>query len=69
MASITAKQRDKLPASKFGLPNTRQYPIDTPGRAADAKARAAQQLKAGNLSKAQYDQIVERANKVLGESS
>ena len=68
MASITAKRRDALPASKFGLPNTRQYPIDTPARAADAKARAAQQLKAGNLSKAQYDQIVARADKVLGGS-
>lgn len=36
MARLTAKQRAQIPSNKFALPDQRKYPIDTPGRAADA---------------------------------
>jgi len=65
--SITAAKRHKLPASKFGLPKTEGYPVDTKGRAVAAKGRATQQLAKGNLSPAQASQIKHKANVVLGE--
>lgn len=61
---ITAR-RNKLPKSKFGLPGQRKYPMDTKARAANAKARATQQFKKGNLSKSAMQRIKARANKVL----
>lgn len=36
---LTAAKRNALPASKFGLPKTKQYPLDTAGRARDALSR------------------------------
>ena len=51
----------------FGLPSQKKYPLNTRGRAANAKGRAKQQLKRGRLSKSQYNQIVSRANKKLGK--
>lgn len=65
MAALTTKRRKSLKKSQFALPATKQYPIDTPARAANAKARAAQQLKAGNLSRSKFDTIVAKANKIL----
>lgn len=40
MAKMTAAQRKKLPSSQFGLPGTRQYPINTASRARTALGRA-----------------------------
>jgi hypothetical protein len=62
---MTAKRRKSLPKSKFGLPGSRSYPLDTPGRAANAKARATQQVKKGRLSKSAAAQVKARANKAL----
>lgn len=42
MAKLTGRQRRKLPKSKFALPGTRRYPIDSKARAINALARAAQ---------------------------
>jgi hypothetical protein len=67
MAKLKAGKRKKLPKKKFGLPGQRKYPVDTPGRAANAKARAKQQLNKGKLSKSAYSKIVSKANKVLGK--
>lgn len=39
---MTAKRRRSLPKSAFGLPGKRKYPLDTPGRARNALARASQ---------------------------
>jgi hypothetical protein len=50
----------------FGLPAQRKYPVSDPSHAQNAIARAAQQLKAGNISQAQHDEIVAKARKVLG---
>lgn len=44
MAPLTAKARDKLPASKFAIPNAKDgpaYPIDTEARGRAALARVA----------------------------
>lgn len=67
MSKITSKARNALPTSKFALPEDRKYPVDTKARAANAKARATQQVKAGNLSPAAKAKIDAKANKVLGK--
>lgn len=61
---LTAAQRRAIPSSEFGLPRTRQYPIEDVSHAIDAKGRALQQLNRGNLTPSQYRQIVRRADAV-----
>lgn len=68
MATLTAAQRRRIPTSKFAGPN-RSYPVEDRGHAANAKARAKQQLNRGNLSQAQYRRIVAKANRVLRKSA
>ena len=63
----TAK-RNKLKKSQFGLPGLRKYPMPDKEHAANAKARAKQQRKRGKLSRAAYDKIVAKANRVLGKA-
>jgi len=67
MAKLTERQRNKLPKSIFGLTKQRKYPLDTPGRAANAKARATQMENKGKLSAAEKKKIDAKANKVLGD--
>jgi hypothetical protein len=62
---LTSKRRRSLKKSQFGLPGQRKYPMDTRGRAANAKARAKQQRKRGRLSKSAYKRIVAKANRRL----
>lgn len=62
---LTAQRRRELPAEQFGLPESRAYPLDTPGRARNAKVRAKQQLDKGHITQAQYDQIIQRADQAL----
>jgi hypothetical protein len=66
MSELTTKARNKLPASEFAGPG-RSYPIPDKSHAANAKARAKQQLEKGNLSEGAYDAIVRRANTKLGK--
>ena len=68
---MTAKRRKSLKKSEFGLPNERKYPMDTRGRAANAKARATQQYDKGNLSKEEKNKIDRKADEILygGKSS
>jgi hypothetical protein len=63
--AIKAAKRRKLKKSQFGLPGKRKYLVDTPGHARNAKARAAQQVKKGNLSKSAQRTVNARANKAL----
>lgn len=65
MAKLTTKQRKKIPTKKFGLPADRKYPMPDRSHAANAKARATQQVKKGNLSPAQKSKIDAKANKIL----
>jgi hypothetical protein len=75
MAKLTAKQRAKLPAKDFGLPEKARseearkesgnYPIPNKGHAISAKRLSSQQRKEGNLTKDEYDRINRKADKKL----
>ena len=67
MAKLTAKKRKAVPTSQFGLPGSRKYPMPDKAHAANAKARATQQVNAGNLSPASAAKIDAKANRVLGK--
>lgn len=67
MAILSAKTRNKLKKSTFGLPGERKYPMPDKSHAANAKARATQQVKAGNLSSASAAKIRAKANRILGK--
>ena len=70
-----AKQRAKLPAKDFGLPEKARspkakkesgnYPIPDKGHAISAKSRSRKQRKEGNLTKDEFDRINRKADKVL----
>lgn len=76
MAVLKASSRKRIPTKSFGLPTKAKsptakaksgnYPMPDRSHAANAKARAKQQLNAGRLSKGQYGQIVSKANRKLG---
>lgn len=66
MGLLDSKMRGALPASDFGLPAQRKYPMPDANHARDAKARATQMVAKGKLSPAQKKKIDAKANKVLG---
>jgi len=76
MGELSDKKRENLPAKDFGLPEkarTKQarkeggnYPMPDKSHARNAKARAAQQAKAGNLTKDELHRIERKADKILG---
>ena len=65
MATLNEKKRDKLPDSKFGLPEEHKYPMPDKSHARNAKARASQQEKKGNLSEAKKEKIDRKADRIL----
>jgi hypothetical protein len=75
MAKLTPKQRAKLPARDFGLPERARtddarkepgnYPIPDRGHAISAKRLSRQQRKAGNLTGDEFERINRKADKVL----
>jgi hypothetical protein len=65
VAKLTESQRKRIPASKFGEPKERKYPMPDRSHAANAKARASQQVKKGNLSEAEKRKIDAKADKIL----
>lgn len=67
MSVLKSKQRNALPDSTFGLPGERKYPMPDKAHAANAKARATQQVKAGNLSPSSAEKIKAKANKILSK--
>jgi hypothetical protein len=50
MARLSAASRRRLPSSAFAYPKQRRYPINTPSRARNALARAAQKGTFGSYS-------------------
>lgn len=64
MAKLTTKKRNALPKAAFAGPD-RSYPVNDENHAKNAKARAAQQVKKGNLSESSKDKIDSKANRVL----
>ena len=65
MANMTEKKRDSLKESQFGLPEERKYPMPDKNHARNAKARASQELHAGNLTKSEKAKIDRKADKIL----
>jgi hypothetical protein len=68
MADLKAKQRNALPKSSFGLPGSKKYPMPDESHAINAKARAKQQVNAGNLSAGSAAKIDAKANKIIKAS-
>lgn len=62
---LTAKARDALPKSDFGLPSERKFPMPDKSHAANAKARASQQAARGALSEGAKAKIDAKANAIL----
>ena len=77
MADLTAKKRAKLPSKDFGLPEKARttkakkesgnYPMPDKPHARNAKSRAAQQERAGNLTKQQRQRIDRKADQILDD--
>ena len=67
MAKLKAAARNRLPASDFGLPGKRAYPMPDKSHAANAKARATQAVKAGRMSEGTKAKIDAKANRKLGD--
>lgn len=67
MGTLTTKRRKALPKSSFGLPGKRAYPMPDKAHAANAKARATQQVAKGNLSASAKAKIDAKANKMLNK--
>ena len=65
MPTLTTKGRKSLPKKDFALAGGK-YPVEDKAHAANAKARATQQYKAGNLSAADRAKVDRKANAVLG---
>jgi hypothetical protein len=64
---VTTAARKAMPKSEFGMPGSRSYPMPDRAHAANAKARATQQVKAGNLSPSSKAKIDTMANKLLAK--
>ena len=67
MGLLSTKRRNSLPSDEFGMPGSRKYPMPDRSHAANAKARATQQVKAGNLSPSSAAKIKAKANRILGK--
>ena len=65
MGTLSTKKRNTLPDKAFGLPEERAYPMPDKPHARNAKARAAQQVKKGNLTKAEEERIDRKADRIL----
>ncbi len=64
---LNAAKRNALPKSEFGMPGARKYPMPDKSHAANAKARATQQVSKGALSAGTAARIRAKANRILGE--
>ena len=65
MPELTEKKRDSLKTSQFGLPEERKYPMPDKSHARNAKARASQQVKKGNLTASEKKKIDSKADRIL----
>jgi hypothetical protein len=68
MAELKSKARRRLPTKDFAEPDRRAYPIEDKSHASNAKARAAQAVKAGRMSKSEGAKITTKANSVLDKT-
>jgi hypothetical protein len=66
---LPAKTRNKLPASKFGMPGERKYPMPDRSHAANAKARASEMEHKGRISESTKESIDRKADAILGHKN
>lgn len=66
MAKLTAAGRKKIPTKEFAGPD-RSYPVENKSHAVDAKARAKEMLDKGHISRAEYNKICAKADRVIGK--
>lgn len=64
MAELSAKKRGNLKPKTFGLPDKEKYPMPDKSHAANAKARASQQV-GKSITPAEKTKIDRKADKVL----
>jgi hypothetical protein len=69
MATLSTRKRNALPASDFGLPDERKYPMPDRAHARDAKARASAQENEGALSSVKKAKIDRKADRILGKDA
>lgn len=67
MSKLRASHRNALPTDEFGEPADRKYPMPDKSHARNAKARASEEYKKGNLTKEEFDEINAKADKKLAE--
>lgn len=67
MTMLASAKRNKLPSSVFGLPGSHKYPMPDRNHAANAKARATQQVNKGKLSPSSAAKIKAKADRILGK--
>jgi hypothetical protein len=65
VAELTTKKRNATPKSEFGLPEEHKYPMPDKSHARNAKARASQQARQGNLTAAEKGRIDRKADRIL----
>lgn len=64
---LTSAARKRIPSSEFGEPAKRKFPMPDRSHAANAKARATQQVSKGNLSPEAAARIRKKADRILGQ--
>lgn len=62
---LNAERRSALRSAQFAMPKERKYPVHDRAHAINAKARATQQYRKGNLSAAQMRAIHAKAGSAL----
>ena len=67
MTKLTTAKRKKIPKNEYGLPAEKKYPMPDRKHAANAKARASEMNKMGNLSDSDKTKIDVKANKILSK--
>jgi hypothetical protein len=67
MATLDEQDRKRLERSKFGLPDERKYPMPDASHARNAKARASQQRREGNLTREEKRRIDRKADRMLDD--
>jgi hypothetical protein len=65
MGLLTTNARNALPDDDFAEPKARKFPIENASHAANAKARATQQVKAGKMAPSTASKIKAKANRVI----
>ncbi|HYM32316.1 MAG TPA: hypothetical protein VEU47_13505 [Candidatus Cybelea sp.] len=66
MADLTAAARRAIPASQYGLPEQRKYPMPDKVHARVAKSYASKEERAGVITQGQKAQIDRKADAKLG---